>query len=161
VSARADLIAANERFAAGFTAGGEAHSPRFAVITCMDARLDPVKFLGLGVGDAHVIRNAGGLVTDDAFRSLVLSHWLFGTTDVFVIAHTDCGMLTFTNDQLHARLREEADVDASDIDFLPFADLEQSVGVGIERIRTSPLLSGVQAAGFVYDVLTGRLRPVP
>jgi carbonic anhydrase len=160
VHVQTDLIAANESFAASFPAGSPAHSPRFAVVTCMDARLDPVKFLGLGVGEAHVIRNAGGLVTDDALRSLILSHWLFGTTEAFVIAHTDCGMLTFTNDQLHAKLREEAGVDASEIDFLPFAELEQSVAESVERVQTSPLLSGVRAAGFVYDVLTGRLREV-
>jgi carbonic anhydrase len=154
-------MAANESFAASFPAGGPAHSPRSAVVTCMDARLDPVRFLGLDVGEAHVIRNAGGLVTDDALRSLVLSHWLFGTKETFVIAHTDCGMLTFTNDQLHAKLREEAGVEASEIDFLPFTDLEQCVAEGVERVRESPLLSGVRAAGFVYDVLTGRLREVP
>lgn len=155
-----DLIAANESFAASFPAGDPAHSPRFAVVTCMDARIDPVRFLGLGVGEAHVIRNAGGLVTDDALRSLVISHWLFQTKEAFVIAHTDCGMLTFTNDQLHAKLREEAGVEASEIDFLPFTDLEQCVAEGVERVRESPLLPEVRAAGFVYDVLTGRLREV-
>jgi carbonic anhydrase len=153
-------MAANESFAASFAAGGPAHSPRFAVVTCMDARLDPVRFLGLGVGEAHVIRNAGGLVTDDALRSLVISHWLFETTEAFVIGHTDCGMLTFTNDQLHAKIREEAGVESPEIDFLPFEDLEQCVAAGVERVRESPLLPEVRAAGFVYDVLTGRLREV-
>ncbi len=157
---RTDLIAANESFAASFPAGDPAHPPRFAVVTCMDARLDPVRFLGLGVGRAHVIRNAGGLVTDDALRSLVISHWLLGAKEAFVIGHTDCRMLTFTNDQLYAKLHEEAGVEASEIDFLPFTDLEHCVAEGVERVRESPLLSGLRAAGFVYDVLTGRLREV-
>jgi carbonic anhydrase len=161
VSARADLIAANETFAASFPAGEPPHSPRFAVVTCMDARLDPVDFLGLAVGEAHVIRNAGGLVTDDALRSLVISHWLLGTREAFVIAHTDCGMLTFTNEQLRSKLSEEGDADAGEIDFLPFGDLEQSVAASVERVRESQLLpESYGAAGFVYDVRTGRLREV-
>jgi carbonic anhydrase len=158
---QADPVARNEPFAAAFPVGEEpSHSPQFAVVTCMDARLDPVRFLGLGVGEAHVIRNAGGLVTGDALRSLVISHWLFGTRQAFVIAHTDCGMMTFTNEELDARLREETGVAQSGIDFLPFADLEQSVAESLERIRESPLLAGLQARGYVYDVLTGRLREV-
>ncbi len=161
MSARADLIAANETFAASFPAGEPPHAPRFAVVTCMDARLDPVDFLGLAVGEAHVIRNAGGLVTDDALRSLVISHWLLGTREAFVIAHTDCGMLTFTNEQLRSKLSEEGDVDAGEIDFLPFGDLVQSVAESVERVRESRLLpESYGAAGFVYDVRTGRLREV-
>ena len=129
----------------------------FAVVTCMDARLDPAGFLGLEEGDAHVIRNAGGLVTDDALRSLVISHHLLGTREAVVIAHEDCGMLTFTNDVLHERLGEPA----AGIDFLPFPDLDESVRGSLRRIRESPLLPGSFAAtGFVYDVLTGSLREV-
>jgi carbonic anhydrase len=112
---------------------------RFAVVTCMGARLDPAKFLGLEEGDAHIIRNAGGLVTDDALRSLVISHWLLGTQEAFVIAHTDCGMLTFTNGDLHSKLADEAGADASGIDLLP---------------------DSFAAVGYVYDVTSGRLRAV-
>jgi carbonic anhydrase len=113
------------------------------------------------VGEAHVIRNAGGLVTDDALRSLVISHWLLGTREAFVIAHTDCGMLTFTNEELRSKLSEEGDVEAGEIDFLPFSDLVQSVVASVKRVRESPLLAeSFGAAGFVYDVRTGRLREV-
>jgi carbonic anhydrase len=100
---------------------------RFAVVTCMDARLDPAGFLGLEEGDAHVIRNAGGLVTDDALRSLVISHWLLGTREAFVIGHSGRGMLTFTTEQLHAKLAEETGADASGVDFLPLPELDESV----------------------------------
>jgi carbonic anhydrase len=126
-------------------------------LTCMDARLDPARFLGLEEGDAHVIRNAGGLVTDDAIRSLVISHHLLGTQEALVIAHEDCGMLTFTNDVLHDRLG----ADARRIDFLPFPNLDDSVRASVRRIRESPLLpESYTATGFVYDVRTGRLREV-
>lgn len=158
-----DILAANERYAAGFDKGDLPIPParRLAVVTCMDARLDPAKFLGLEEGDAHVIRNAGGLVTDDALRSLVISHWLLGTQEALVVAHTDCGMLTFTNEQLRAKLAEQAGADASEIDFLPFPDLEESVRSSVRRIRESPFLpDSFSASGFVYDVRTGRLRAV-
>src|SRR5437763_3725367 len=105
MSARDQLLAANETYASGFAKGDLPMPPgrRFAVVTCMDARLDPAKFLGLEEGDAHVIRNAGGLVTDDALRSLVISHWLLGTQEALVVAHTDCGMLTFTDSEFRER----------------------------------------------------------
>lgn len=160
---RDEIQAANERYAASFSKGSLPVPParRFAVVTCMDARLDPARFLGLEEGDAHVIRNAGGLVTDDALRSLVISHWLLGTQEALVIAHTDCGMLTFTNEQLRRKLADEAGADASGVDFLPFPDLEESVRASIRRIHESPLLpASFAAAGFVYDVRTGRLREV-
>src|SRR5258708_5429203 len=117
---RDEVVRANEEYVARFDKGELAMPPRrrFAVVTCMDARLDPAKFLGLDEGDAHVIRNAGGLVTDDALRSLAISHWLLGTQEAIVISHTDCGMLTFTNDELRERLHGE-EIDASGIDFLP------------------------------------------
>jgi carbonic anhydrase len=134
---------------------------RFAVVTCMDARLDPAKFLGLDEGDAHVIRNAGGLVTDDALRSLVISHWLLGTQEAFVIAHTDCGMLTFTNDDLRRKLADEAGADASEVDFHPFGDLDESVRASVRAIAEAPLLpDSFSATGYVYDVTSGRLREV-
>src|SRR3954447_15821669 len=101
-----EIRAANDRYASGFDKGDLPMPPgrRFAVVTCMDARLDPAKALGLSEGDAHVIRNAGGVVSDDALRSLVISHHLLGTQETIVIGHTDCGMLTFTNDDLRGRL---------------------------------------------------------
>lgn len=163
MSVRDEIVAANERYASGFTRGELPLAParRFAVVTCMDARLDPAGFLGLEEGDAHVIRNAGGVVSDDALRSLVISHWLLGTQSALVIAHTDCGMLAFTNDDLRQKLADEADADASGLDFLPFADLDESVRGGLRRIRESPFLPAFfSAVGFVYDVRTGRLREV-
>jgi carbonic anhydrase len=163
MSARDQLLAANESYASGFTKGDLPATPgrRLAVVTCMDARLDPAKFLGLEEGDAHVIRNAGGLVTDDALRSLVISHWLLGTQEALVIAHTGCGMLTFTNDDLRRKLADEAGADASGVDFQPFSDLEESVRGSIRKIAESPLLpDSFSASGFVYDVTSGRLREV-
>ncbi len=163
MSVRDEILSANERYASGFGKGELAMPParQFAVVTCMDARLDPARFLGLEEGDAHVIRNAGGLVGDDAMRSLVISHWLLGTRQAFVIAHTDCGMLTFTNQQLQAKLADEAGADASSIDFLPFSDLDESVRASLRRISESPLLPGsFTASGFVYDVKSGRLREI-
>jgi carbonic anhydrase len=160
---RDEILAANERYADSFTKGDLPGPParRFAVVTCMDARLDPAKFVGLEEGDAHVIRNAGGLVTDDALRSLVISHWLLGTQEAFVIGHTGCGMLTFSNDNLRAKLRDEAGADAGDVDFLPFPDLEESVAASVRRIRESPFLpESFGASGFVYDVGSGRLSEV-
>jgi carbonic anhydrase len=159
MSIRDEITGANEQYAAGFTKGDLPMPPgrRFAVLTCMDARLDPAKFLGLEEGDAHVIRNAGGLASDDAIRSLVISHWLLGTQEAFVIAHSDCGMLTFTNEALHERLPAEG----RKVDFLPFSDLDESVRSSLGRIRESPLLSdSYTVTGFVYDVGNGRLREV-
>src|ERR671922_1274339 len=110
MSVREQLIRANDDYAAAFDKGGLPMPParRFAVVTCMDARLDPARFLGLDEGDAHVIRNAGGLVNDETIRSLVISHHLLGTQEALVIGHTDCGMLTFTNDALREQLGPHA-----------------------------------------------------
>ena len=163
MATREEILQANDRYASEFGKGDLLVPPgsRFAVVTCMDARIDPAKALGLEEGDAHVIRNAGGLVTDDALRSLVISHWLLGTREFFVVAHTDCGMLTFTNEDLHGKLREEADADASDVDFHPFPDLEESVRQSLRRVRESPLLPDtVPVSGWVYDVRSGRLAEV-
>ncbi len=157
------LQAANELYSDTFGKGDLPMPPgrQLAIVTCMDARLDPAKFLGLEEGDAHVIRNAGGLVTEDAVRSLIISHWLLGTQEVAVIAHTDCGMLTFSNDQLHSKLSEEAGSDATDIDFKPFSDLEESVRTSLSTIRESPHLPGsLEISGWVYDCRTGRLTEV-
>jgi carbonic anhydrase len=157
-----EVRAANEQYAAGFTKGHLPMPPgrKFAVVACMDARLDPAKVLGLEEGDAHVIRNAGGRA-QDALRSLAISQRLLGTEEVIVLHHTDCGMLTFDNPTLHQKLKDELDADASDIDFLPFADLEQSVREDVELIRNSHLTPpDVPVRGFIYDVKTGRIHEV-
>jgi carbonic anhydrase len=156
-----EFVQADARYAATFTKGDLPMPParKVAVVTCMDARLDPAKFLGLEEGDAHIIRNAGGRAAD-AIRSLVISQQLLGTREVVVIHHTDCGMLTFTDEQLHQKLHDELHVHA-DIPFLPFTDLEQSVRDDVAAIKTSPLLlPDVPVRGFIYDVHDGRLREV-
>ena len=162
MSAADELLRANSLYASYFTKGDLPAPPgrRFAVVTCMDARLDPAKALFLEEGDAHVIRNAGGQVTDDALRSLVISHWELGTQEVFVMGHTGCGLFMLDNDALRAKL-SAAGVDASGIDFLPFRDLDESVRESVRRVRESPLLpDSFEATGMVYDVATGRLRRV-
>jgi carbonic anhydrase len=133
---------------------------KLAVLACMDARLDPARLLDLEEGDAHVIRNAGGVVTDDALRSLAISQHLLGTEEVMVIGHTDCGMLTFTDDELADRLEREAG-ERPEWRAHAFADLEQSVRDGVERIRSSPFVPRTDSVrGYVYEVETGRLREV-
>jgi carbonic anhydrase len=157
-----ELLQANERFAEGFDRGDLPMPParNVAVLACMDARLHPETFLGLDIGDAHMIRNAGGRASDDAIRSLVISNKLLGTREYLVIHHTDCGMLTFSNDDLRGKLAEEG-ADASHIDFLPFSDLEQSVRDDVQRIKDSPFLpDDAPVTGYVYDVTDGRLYPV-
>ena len=157
------ILEANQRYAAGFAKGDLPMPParRLAVLTCMDARIDPAQALGLAEGDAHVIRNAGGRASDDALRSLVISQQLLGTREVLVIHHTDCGMLTFSNEQLRAKLAQDLGADAATVDFLPFADLEESVRQDVATIRASPLvLDDIWVRGFVYAVRTGRLREV-
>ena len=130
---------------------------KFAIVTCMDPRLDPTRFLGFDASDAYVLRNAGGLVNDDAIRSLVISHHLLGTEEALVVGHTDCGMLTFTNDDLHAKLGPESE----SIDFQPFPDVPERVRQSVEAIRSHPLLpDSYGATGFVYDVHTGRISAV-
>jgi carbonic anhydrase len=157
------MVSANEEYAAGFTKGDLPLLPgrQVAVLICMDARIDPARALGLQEGDAHVIRNAGGRASEDALRSLIISQQLLGTREVVVIHHTDCGMLTFNDDQLRGQLRERFDADAGHIAFLPFPDLAQSVRDDIATIRRSPfILPEVPVSGFIYDVHTGALTPV-
>ena len=159
-----ELLAANARYAERFTLGDLPSPParRVAVLTCMDARLLPHRFLGLEEGDAHVIRNAGGRASDDALRSLILSYKLLGTREILVIHHTDCGMQSFDNDQLRGRLERDTGADASAIDFLPFRDLDESVRQDVRRIRDSPLIPDeISVHGYVYEVGTGRLREIP
>jgi carbonic anhydrase len=163
MSALPELLAANERYAASFTKGDLPMPParRVAILTCMDARLDPAQFLGLQEGDAHVIRNAGGRASADALRSLIISQQLLGTREVVVIHHSDCGMLTFTNEELQGRLTAGFGADASGIDFLPFSDLAQSVRDDVAAIRNAPFVpEAIPVSGFIYDVRTGRLQPV-
>jgi carbonic anhydrase len=150
---------ANRRYSDTFTKGSLPMPPgrAFAVVTCMDARIDPGKAFGLEEGDAHVIRNAGGIVTDDALRSLVISHHLLGTQEALVIGHSDCGMITFTNDVLHDKLGPES----HGLDFQPFPDVDERVRESVRRIEESPLLpDSFTATGFVYDVETGKLNEV-
>jgi carbonic anhydrase len=154
---------ANAAFVEQFDKGAAPMPParHVAVVTCMDARLHPEKFLGLEIGDAHVIRNAGGRVSEDAIRSLVISQRLLGTTEVVVIHHTDCGMITFQNEDLRAKIQTDLGVDVGGRDFLPFTDLEQSVRDDIETIRESALIpKGITVSGAIYDVHTGKLTPV-
>ena len=154
-----EVTAANERYASGFQGGGLPMPPgrKFAVVTCMDARLDPARFLGLQEGDAHVIRNAGGLVNDETIRSLVISHHLLGTEEAVVVGHTDCGMLTFTNADLHEKLGPESE----SFDFQPFSDVAERVRQSVGTIHSHPLLpDSFGATGFVYDVRTGQISAV-
>ena len=162
MSIREEIFAANGGYAGTFEKGELPMPPgrRFAILTCMDARIDPAKVFGLEEGDAHVIRNAGGLATDDGIRSLCISHHLLGTQEFFIAAHTDCGMLTFTNEECRAQIRESTGADASAIDFLPFPDLEESVRASVRRVRESFFLKGIPATGWIYDVKSGRLREV-
>ncbi len=156
-----EVLAANDTYSSEFDKGSLPMPPgrRFAILTCMDARIDPARALGLEEGDAHVIRNAGGLATDDAVRSLVISHHLLGTQEAFVIGHTDCGMLTFSNDDLRSTLRDRQDVETSHLDFQPFGDCSERVAASVRRIRESGLLpQDYRVHAFLYDVESGRLE---
>ncbi len=156
------LISNNERYAGAFDKGNLPMPPgkKVAVLACMDARLDVHKILGLEEGDAHVIRNAGGVATDDAIRSLLISQRLLGTEEVILIHHTDCGMLTFTDDQLKQQIEKETGIRPS-FALEAFPDLEEDVRQSIARIEASPFVpKKANVRGFVYDVRTGRLDEV-
>jgi carbonic anhydrase len=132
---------------------------KLAVVACMDARLIPTKVLGLQEGDAHVIRNAGGVVTDDTIRSLAISQHKLGTEEIVLIHHTDCGMLTFKDDEFREQLQDETGVKpawAAE----SFSDLDRDLRQSIERIRSSPFIANKNVRGFVYEVETGKLREV-
>jgi carbonic anhydrase len=178
-----EVLGANEAYASDFGDKGSLALPparRFAILTCMDARLDPAKFAGLKEGDAHVIRNAGGRASDDAIRSLIISHKLLGTDEWFVIHHTDCGMETFTDDVMRSLLRQSLDTAQLDtdgwhdvgrgpgssegdfIDWLTIKSQAESVTSDVRRIRSHPLVPrSVPIYGYVYDVKNGRLIEVP
>ncbi|MGH8522206.1 MAG: beta-class carbonic anhydrase [Gammaproteobacteria bacterium] len=177
-----EVLAANAQYAASFGDKGKLAMPparRFAILTCMDARLQPSKYAGLTEGDAHVIRNAGGRASDDAIRSLVISYKLLGTREWFVIHHTNCGMEFFTDEVIRGLLKSSlktAALDASGfrdvgpgpgasegdyIDWLTIKNQEQSVTEDVRRIRNHPLVPrDIPIYGFIYDVGTGRLNEV-
>jgi carbonic anhydrase len=178
-----EVLEANAKYAATFGDKGKLPLPparRFAILTCMDARLQPAKYAGLAEGDAHVIRNAGGRATDDALRSLVISYKLLGTREWFVIHHTDCGMELFTDDVmagLLAKSLETAKVDAKGwhdvgkgpgsalgkyIKWHTISNLADSVVDDVARIRSHPLVpKSIPIYGYIYDVKTGKLNEVP
>jgi carbonic anhydrase len=178
-----EVLAANEQYASSFGDKGELALPparRFAILTCMDARLDPAKYAGLSEGDAHVIRNAGGRASDDAIRSLVISYKLLGTQEWFVIHHTNCGMEFFSDDVMRGLLESSLETAAlgtdgfSDvgrgpgssegkyIDWLTISNTEQSVTEDVTRIRNHPLVpKSIPIYGYVYEVESGRLVEVP
>ena len=158
-----EFVEANRVYAASFDAGDLPSPParKVAVVTCMDARLHPEEFLELAVGDAHVIRNAGGRVSDDAVRSLVISERLLGTEEIVIIHHTDCGMMSFQNEDLTVKIKEDLGVDTTGRDFLPFSDLEQSVRDDVEALRNSELIpEDITITGAIYDVETGEIKEV-
>lgn len=178
-----EVISANAAYVANFGNKGELPMPpgrKFAILTCMDARLDPAKYAGLSEGDAHVIRNAGGRASDDAIRSLVISYKLLGTREWFVIHHTDCGMETFTNEimeDLLSRSLKSASIDASGwhdsnagggtndgkyINWLTISDQATSVLEDVQRIRNNPMVpADIPIYGYVYDCKTGKLVEIP
>jgi carbonic anhydrase len=178
-----EVLAANSGYAATFGAKADLALPparQFAILTCMDARLDPAKYAGLAEGDAHVVRNAGGRASDDAIRSLVISYKLLGTREWFVIHHTNCGMEFFTDQVMRDLLASSLDTaalgpdgftdvgqgpgssEASYVDWLTIVDNEASVVDDVTRIRNHPLVPGrIPIHGFIYDVRTGRLVEVP
>ena len=177
-----EVLAANEEYVRTFGDKSDLALPparRFAILTCMDARLDPAKVAGLSEGDAHVIRNAGGRASDDAIRSLVISYKLLGTAEWFVIHHSDCGMEYFTDEVMRDLLAQSLEtaelgsngfhdigagpgsVAANDIDWLTISDREQSVIDDVHRIRNHPLVpSRIPIYGYVYNVRTGSLEEV-
>jgi carbonic anhydrase len=183
MSVLSEVLSANESYAASFGAKADLALPparHFAILTCMDARLDPAHYAGLTEGDAHVIRNAGGRASDDAIRSLVISYKLLGTKEWFVVHHTDCGMELFTDDVMRgllassletAEIRDGAFVDvgagpgsteARYVDWLTIADNAASVLEDVTRIRNHPLVpSSIPVYGYIFDVRSGRLVEVP
>ena len=157
-----ELLANNERYAAAFDKAELPIPPakKLAVVACMDARLIPTRILGLEEGDAHVIRNAGGVITDDEIRSLAISQNLLGTEEIVLLHHTDCGMGTFTDEELKQRL-EDSFGERPGWDSEAFSDVEASVRESIDRIKASPFVPNKDSIhGFVYEVETGRLRAV-
>jgi carbonic anhydrase len=157
-----ELLANNEAYAARFDKGDLPLAPgkKVAVVACMDARLNPYGILGLSEGDAHIIRNAGGVVTDDGIRSLAISQRLLGTEEIVLIHHTDCGMLTFSDDEFRRSIQRETGI-KPEWAAEAFDDLDEDVRQSIARIKASPFIPRKDSVrGFVYEVETGRLREV-
>ena len=157
-----ELLRNNERYANSFDKGDLPMPPakQIAIVTCMDARLSPYVMLGLSEGDAHVIRNAGGVITDDEILSLMISQRLLGTREVMLIHHTDCGMLTFSDEELREQIQQEVGIKPH-FPLETFADLEEDVRQSIKRIEASPFIPHKDSVrGFIYEVETGHLREV-
>jgi carbonic anhydrase len=159
-----ELVRSNERYAQSFRLGHLPMPParKVAVLACMDARLTVEQLLGLQTGDAHIIRNAGGIATEDALRSLLISHHLLGTQEFLIINHTDCGMLTFKDEDLRNRLEKQTGTAVfAPAHFHGFTDLENNVRRQIENVRSHPWIpKQIPVRGFIYDVKTGKLREV-
>ncbi len=155
-----DSLAANRRYAEGFSGRGLPTRParRLAVLCCMDSRIDLFAVLGLRNGEAHIVRNAGGIVTEDAVRSLALSHWALGTDSILVIQHTRCGLERLDEEGLRGRIREETGAEAPR--FGRFEEVEASVRASLAALGANPLFAGMTVRGAVYDVDTGRLTEV-
>jgi len=155
------LVQNSRRYAESFGKGDLPAPPakKVAVVACMDARLMPSRILGLEEGDAHVIRNAGGVITDAEIRSLSISQHLLGTEEIILIHHTDCGMLTFTDEEFRSRLQRETGI-RPQWSAGTFSDLDENVRQSIKRIEVSPFIPRKNVRGFVYDVATGSLREV-
>ncbi len=157
-----EFLESNEQYSAGFGKAdlGMPPAKQVAVLACMDARLDPARALGLEEGDAHVIRNAGGVVTDDAIRSLAISQRLLGTKEIVLVHHTDCGMLTFSDDDVKAQIEADTGI-RPPFALESFPDVDADVRQSMARINASPFVPDKSAVrGFVYDVKTGKLREV-
>lgn len=163
MSFRDEALEANAAYAAGLPSTERAAPPtrRVAVVACMDARLRPEDALGLSLGEAHVIRNAGGRVTDDVARSLMLSSAMLGTREAVVIHHTDCGLLGATDEGIRTRVTELTGQDVSDVGFLAFDDADGTLLDDVRAIERDPRLAFDAVSGFLYDVRSGRLREVP
>src|ERR1700738_4492665 len=161
MSATDELVKNNESYANSFK-GGLPMPPakKVAVIACMDARLHPTKILGLNEGDAHIIRNAGGVVTQDVIRSLTISQRLLGTEEIILIHHTDCGLLTFKDDDLRSKIEDETGIRPG-FAFDAFSDLQKDIRSSVGRIKSSPFIPKKdKIRGFVFDVHSGRLNEV-
>jgi carbonic anhydrase len=158
----ADVLAGNAAFAEHYTFGGlEARAAKgLAVLTCMDSRIDPLRMLGVQAGDAKILRNAGGRVTDDVLRTLVLARYLLGVDRVMVVEHTRCRMASGGEDVVHDAIEAAGGPDTRSISFLTTDDQEASVRVDVQRVRSWPYLKDVAIGGFIYDLDTGRLRQV-
>lgn len=158
-----EMLAHNEKYAQRFDLGHLQTPPvrKLVILTCMDSRMDLEQLLGLRVGDAHMIRNAGGLATDDVVRSLILSTHLLGTRSIAIIQHTECGLMSITDEEFRWRLSTSTGKDASHLDFHAFRDLDQNVCEQVARVRRDPFLpKQIEVRGFVYDVKRGKLREV-